>query len=201
MPFFDTGEIRPLLAKGEANLGEMEKWVDLGYDIVIPMPTCSLMFKKEYPDLFQNERARKVAAKTFDLSEYLMKLHKEGLLPLPERKGDREPEKIVYQIPCHLRDQNIGYKSRDLLKLIPGTEIEIAEKCSGHDGTWGVKKEFYEASLKIARPLIRIIEESKPDRIATDCPLAGLQIEQGCGKKNLHPIQIFNEAFQQREKE
>ncbi|MBI3593416.1 MAG: anaerobic glycerol-3-phosphate dehydrogenase subunit C [Nitrospirae bacterium] len=193
MPFFDTGEIDQVLKKGTANLREMEKWVDQGYDIVIPMPTCSLMFKKEYPDLYQDEVSRKVAAKSFDLSEYLMKLHKEGLLSLDFKKSGLG--KIAYQIPCHLRDQNIGYKSRDLMKLIPGTQVEVIEKCSGHDGTWGIKKEYFEASMKIAQPLLRIIQESRPDRIMTDCPLAGVQIEQGSGQKTAHPVQILNEAY------
>ncbi|MFI5304428.1 MAG: anaerobic glycerol-3-phosphate dehydrogenase subunit C [Nitrospiria bacterium] len=196
MPFFDTGEIDKVLKKGNANLQEMEKWIDQGYDIVIPMPTCSLMFKKEYPDIYQNDRARKVAARSFDVSEYLMKLHKDGILSLDFNKS--QLGKIAYQIPCHLRDQNIGYKSRDLLKLIPGTEVEVIEKCSGHDGTWGIKKEFFNASMKIAGPLLGRIGEISPDRVATDCPLAGVQIEQGSGRKTQHPVQIFNEAYNRK---
>jgi glycerol-3-phosphate dehydrogenase subunit C len=197
MPFFDTGEINQVLKKGNVNLQEMEKWVDQGYDIVIPMPTCSLMFKKEYPDLYQTEQAKKVAARSYDLSEFLMKLHKEGALSLDFKKSGLG--KIAYQIPCHLRDQNIGYKSRDLVQLIPGTQVEVIEKCSGHDGTWGIKKEYFDASMKIARPLLRVIEEGHPDRVITDCPLAGVQIEQGSGKKTAHPIQILNEAYKGKE--
>ncbi len=196
MPFFDTGEIDRVLEKGTANLNEMAKWVEQGYDIVIPMPTCSLMFKKEYPDLFQSELSKRVAAKTYDLSEFLMKLHKAGKLSLDFKQmaGD----KIAYQIPCHLRDQNIGYKSRDLLNLVPGTQVEVIEKCSGHDGTWGIKTEFFEPSMKIAGPLLRIVEAAKTERVMTDCPLAGIQIQQGTGKKPRHPIEIFNEAYQEK---
>lgn len=193
MPFFDTGEMDKVLAKGNSNLEEMVKWADQGFDIVIPMPTCSLMFKKEYPDIYQNEMAKRVASKTYDLSEFLMKLHKEGNLSLDFKQDGMG--KIAYQVPCHLRDQNIGYKSRDLLKLIPRTQIEVIERCSGHDGTWGIKTEFFNASMKIAKPLFRNIEEARPDRVMSDCPLAGVQIEQGTGKKSAHPIQIFNEAY------
>ncbi|HXN06557.1 MAG TPA: anaerobic glycerol-3-phosphate dehydrogenase subunit C [Nitrospiria bacterium] len=193
MPFFDTGEIDRVLEKAQFNLDEMEKWVDRGYDIVIPVPTCSLMLKKEYPDLYQTEQARKVAAATFDLSEYLFKLHREGGLALDFKQTGFG--KISWQVPCHLRDQNIGYKSRDLLKLIPGTEVEVIEKCSGHDGSWGVKTEFFKASMKVGGPLFRMIEEGAPARVASDCPLAGIQIAQGTGKKAAHPIEILNEAY------
>ncbi|MHB8482209.1 MAG: anaerobic glycerol-3-phosphate dehydrogenase subunit C [Nitrospiria bacterium] len=196
MPFFDTGEIDKVLSKGTSNLEEMAKWVEQGFDIVIPMPTCSLMFKKEYPDLYQNEISRKVASRTYDLSEFLIKLHKEGKLSLDFKQENMG--KIAYQVPCHLRDQNIGYKSRDLLRLIPGTQIEVIEKCSGHDGTWGIKTGFFNASMKIGRPLFRNIEEVNPDRVMSDCPLAGVQIEQGTGKKSSHPIQIFNEAYKKK---
>lgn len=193
MPFFDTGEIDRVLEKAKFNLDEMEKWVDRGYEIVIPVPTCSLMLKKEYPDLYQTDQARKVSAATFDLAEYLVKLHREGNLALDFKKTGFG--KVSWQVPCHLRDQNIGYKSRDLLKLIPGTDVEVVEKCSGHDGSWGVKTEFFKASMKVGRPLFRIIEEGEPSRVASDCPLAGLQIAQGTGKKSVHPVEILNEAY------
>lgn len=191
MPYFDVGDIESARKKARFNIRSLEEAIRAGYDIVAPMPTCSLMLKKEYPALL-GEEAKMVSEHTFDLCEYLMRLNGEGKL----NKEFKNPVgKISYQIPCHLRDQNIGYKSRDLMKLIPGATVDVIEKCSAHDGTWGIKTEFFEESMKTAKPLFRAIEEGNPDLIATDCPLAGMQILQGTGKEPLHPIEILKKAY------
>jgi Fe-S oxidoreductase len=98
-------------------------------------------------------------------------------------------------LPCHLKAQNLGTKSADLLRLIPGAQVEVVERCSGMDGTWGLKKEYYELSLKVAEPLLKGIEAARADSAATDCPLAALQIAQGTGRAPKHPIQILAEAY------
>ena len=103
--------------------------------------------------------------------------------------------RIAYHLPCHLKAQNMGTKSADLLRLIPGAEVEVIERCSGVDGTWGLKREYYELSLKVAEPLFKGIEAARPDRVASDCPLAGLQIAQGTGVAPRHPIQIVADAY------
>ena len=68
---------------------------------------------------------------------------------------------IAYHIPCHQRVQNIGPKSKEVLGLIPNTNISVIERCSGHDGTYAVKTEYHETSMKICRPIINKIEQSK----------------------------------------
>ncbi len=166
--------------------------MDAGYKIISPMPTCSLMLKKEYPDLVPTEEARKVAANTYDLCEYLMKLDGQGKLA---KDFVSSPGKVAYQVPCHLRDQNIGLKSRDLMKLIPGTTVEVIEKCSGHDGTFGVKQEYYDFSIKVGRKAFAAIEKAEPDVAASDCPLSGLALTQSTGKKSVHPIQVIQKAY------
>ena len=85
-------------------------------------------------------------------------------------------------MPCHLKVQDIGFKSRDLLQLIPGAEVVTVEKCTGHDGTWSMKTEYFPMSMKIGAPVFAAVEAEKPDVVATDCPLAGLQIRQGTGR-------------------
>jgi len=101
---------------------------------------------------------------------------------------------VAYQVPCHLRAQNMGTKSADVLRLT-GAEVTVIERCSAVDGTWGFKREYYELSMKLAEPLFRDIGHARPDRTATDCPLAGLQIVQGTGRRVEHPIQILAEAY------
>ena len=159
---------------------------------MVPGPTCSYMLKREYPMMIEGEAVQKVAAKTMDICEYLMRLHNEGKLvtSFAKRMG-----RIAYQIPCHLRAQNIGYKSRDLMQLIPGTTVRLIEKCSAIDGTWGLKQQYFDLSLKVAAPLLREIRDGQPDLIVSDCPLAGLQIQQGIGQKPLHPVQILERAY------
>jgi Fe-S oxidoreductase len=103
--------------------------------------------------------------------------------------------KIAYQIPCHLRAQNIGFKSRDLMQLIPGTTVQLIEKCAAIDGTWGLKEQYFDLSLKVAEPLLRDIRNGGPNLTVSDCSLAGLQIEQGLGQKPLHPIQVLERAY------
>jgi len=132
-----------------------------------------------------------VAESTYDLCEYLVKKAREGKL---NRDFKKKPGKVAYQAACHLRAQNIGFKSRDLMKAA-GADVELIERCSAVDGTWGFKKEYYQLSMKVAEPLFEKVENSKPDYTVADCPLAGMQIEQGTGRKVLHPIQIVHMAY------
>ncbi len=102
---------------------------------------------------------------------------------------------VLYQVPCHLRDQNIGYKARDLMKLIPGVKVEVVERCSGHDGSFGVKEEYFQLSMEIGKKAFSAIEQSEPDRIVSDCPLSALQLKQGTGRPAQHPIELVKEAY------
>ncbi|MDI3461411.1 MAG: Fe-S oxidoreductase-like protein in Rubrerythrin cluster [Nitrospira sp.] len=193
MPCFDVGDIATMKRKAEANLGALEPWVRQGYDVIAPVPSCSLMLKREYPDLLKTELARLVGERTFDICEYLMKLKRQGHLNMD---FVRRPLKIAYQIPCHLRDQNIGFKSKELMELT-GATVEVIERCAGHDGTWGVKAEFFDLSMKIARKVVSQVKEAQPDLVASDCPLAALQIDQASQaiRPTLHPIQIVKQAY------
>lgn len=192
MPFLDGGDVEATKNNARANTDSLHTLVKQGYDVVVPGPTCSYMLKREYPMLLKGDAVQQVAARTFDICEYLMSLHSGGKL-----KTDfvRPVGRVAYQIPCHLRAQNIGYKSRDLMELIPGTKVHLIEKCSAIDGTWGLKQQYFDLSLRVAEPLLREIRESHPDLTVSDCPLAGLQIKQGIGKNALHPIQVLQMAY------
>lgn len=201
MPFLDGGDIDSAVKNAKFNVKSLINYVKQGYDIVIPAPTCGYMFKQEYTMLLpDDEDAKLISQHTYDISEYLMKLHKEGKL----KTDFKYPQgKIIYHLPCHLKAQNIGYKSRDLLELIPGTEVEMIQRCSGHDGTWSMKKEFFEMSMKVGKPIfdkINQMDESDKIVVSSDCTLAQLQIQKGTGKKGLHPIQILYNAYGLNEK-
>ena len=158
----------------------------------MPGPTCSYMLKQEYPWLDGGEDAKLVAANTRDLFEYLAKLHAEGRL---DTNFTRPVGAITYHVPCHLRAQNIGVKSAEVLRLIPGATVNVVERCSAVDGTWGFKKEYYELSLRLAKPLFDAVESAGAPVTVTDCPLAALQIEQGTGRKAKHPIRVLAAAY------
>ena len=192
MPYLDGGAVDEARALIRDNVRSLAAQVRAGREIVVPGPTCSYMLKQEYPWLDGSEDAKLVAARTRDLFEYLMALHAEGKL---DTAFAQRPGKVAYQLPCHLKAQSLGTKSADLLRLIPGAQVEVIERCSGVDGTWGLKREYYELSLKIADPLFAGIRNARPDRVTTDCPLAALQIAQGTGKTPQHPIEVVAQAY------
>jgi glycerol-3-phosphate dehydrogenase subunit C len=192
MPFLESGDIDSARECRSDNVTSLLPFVRAGYTIVSSGPTCSLAIKKEYPMLGGDEEGKAVAARTLDLCEYLMRRHAEGRL---STDFPRSPRRVLYQVPCHLKVQDIGFKSRDLLQLIPGSEVVTLEKCTGHDGTWSMKTEYFPMSMKFGSPVFAAVAAEQPDVVATDCPLAGLQIRQGTGKVAKHPIQIVAEAY------
>lgn len=192
MPYLDGGAVAEAKALIADNVRTLAAAVREGREIIVPGPTCGYMLKREYPWLDGSEDAALVASHTRDLFEYLMGLHAEGKL---DTSFSRSPGRVAYHLPCHLKAQNIGTKSADLLRLIPGSQVEVIERCSGVDGTWGLKKEYYELSLKVAEPLLNGIKAARADSAATDCPLAALQIAQGTGRHPRHPIQVLAEAY------
>ncbi len=195
MPKLELGDLEMVEEAKDANVPVMASMVDEGWDIVAPVPSCVLMFKQELPLMFpDDEQVKKVARAIFDPFEYLMLRHKHGRL-----RTDFKAElgKVSYQVPCHLRVQNIGLKTRDCLQLVPGTEVETIERCSGHDGTYAVKKEFRDASVKIARPVVNKVKAASCDHFTSDCPMAGDQIAHGVGggMHAEHPISLLRRAY------
>ncbi len=191
-PFFDVGLIEKAQRQAAENLAAYRPLVEAGYDLVAPVPTCSLTWKREYELLLSPEQARPVAARTFDLSEYLMRLHAEGKL---STAFTGHGGKIAYQIPCHLRDQNIGYKSRDLMQLVPGNRISLIERCSAHDGIWSMKTDYFDLAMQWGKKLFQAVEQAETETVATDCPLAGRQIVQATGRRPLHPVEVLHRAY------
>jgi glycerol-3-phosphate dehydrogenase subunit C len=196
MPKLELGDLESIDKARNVNIPALAGMVDQGYDIVAPVPSCALMFKQELPLLYPDDAdVRKVRDAMFDPFEYLALRHKAGLL---RTDFARPLGKVSYHVPCHLRVQNLGLKTRDVLKLIPGTEIEPIERCSGHNGTYGVKKEFRETSMKIGRPVISKVKAAAADYYASDCPMAGHQIESGLGaeaKPPAHPLKLLRIAY------
>lgn len=194
MPKLELGDLEAVRKAKEINIPDLVYWVDMGWDIVTPIPSCTLMFKQELPLMFpDDEDVIKVRDAMFDPFEYLMLRHKDGKLKTDFKKP---LGKMAYQVPCHLRVQNIGLKTRDLLAMVPDTEIETIERCSGHDGTYALKKEFHEISKKIARPVISKVKKADVDHFFSDCPMAAEQIAQGLENQDAeHPLGLLRTAY------
>jgi len=194
MPKLELGDFESVTKAKEQNIPALAKLVDEGWDIVTPIPSCTLMFKQELPLMFPDDPAViKVRDAMYDPFEYLMLRHKDGAL-----KTDFKTSlgKVTYQVPCHLRVQNIGLKTRDALQLVPDTTIDVIERCSGHDGTYAVKKEYHDISKKIARPVINKLKKADADHFASDCPMAAEQIVQDVEDHDANnPMSLLRKAY------
>lgn len=182
MPKLELGDLEAVERAKNVNIPQLAALVDQGWDIVAPIPSCVLMFKQELPLMFPgDEEVEKVRQAFYDPFEYLMLRHREGKLNTDFRHS---LGKIAYHAPCHQRVQNIGLKTRDVLALVPDTEIDVVERCSGHDGTYAVKAESHEISTRICRPVVNKVKQAKADHYVSDCPMAGAQIENGLGEED-----------------
>jgi Fe-S oxidoreductase len=191
MPFTDVGDLESTRSHAERNVADLDPLVREGATIVAPGPSCSLLLKTEYPKLLGSDAARRVAEATQDLMEYLYHLARAGKLC---RDFRRPLGRVAYHAPCHLRAQNIGFRARDLLRAA-GAEVTLVDACSGVDGTWGMQKRFHDQSMGVARKMLDAISSAGADHVATDCPLAALRIEEGLGRKALHPIVLLRSAY------
>ncbi len=195
MPKLELGDLDAVARAKDVNIPALAKMVDEGYDLVAPVPSCVLMFKQELPLMFPNDAdVRKVKKAMFDPFEYLMLRHKAGKL-----KTDFKTAlgKVSYHVACHLRVQNIGLKTRDALQLVPNTQLEAIERCSGHNGTYAVKQEFHDISMKIGKPVVQRVQQANPDHYSSDCPMAGHHIENGLknGSAPEHPLSLMRKAY------
>ena len=195
MPKLELGDLQAVADLKAKNLPPLLAMIDEGYDIVAPIPSCVLMFKQELPLMFPDEpEVAKIKRHIFDPFEYLALRHKSGLM---RTDFARPLGKVAYHVACHLRVQNIGLKTRDILQLIPGTTVEPIERCSGHNGTYGVKREFRDTSMKIGKPVVQRVQASGADFYASDCPMAGHQIESGLDNAPppTHPLTLLRMAY------
>jgi glycerol-3-phosphate dehydrogenase subunit C len=177
MPKLELGDLDSVAALKAKNIPHLVKLAREGYAILSAIPSCTLMFKQELPLMFPNDPdVAAVREAMFDPFEYLIARNKDGFL----KTNFKQPlGKVSYHIPCHGRVQNVGKKTEELLKLVPATQLTTVERCSGHSGTWGVKKEFHGLAMKIGRPVFKAMAAPAPDYISSDCQLAGHHIEQG----------------------
>ncbi|MGC1817223.1 MAG: heterodisulfide reductase-related iron-sulfur binding cluster [Casimicrobiaceae bacterium] len=199
MPKLELGDLEGVEKLKDVNIPLLMPLAREGWAIVSPVPSCTLMFKQELPLIFPEDAdVKAVGDAMFDPFEYFVLRDKDGLL---QREFKNPLGKVSYHIPCHSRVQNVGQKTREALEWVPGTTVNTVERCAGHDGTFGVKREFYADSMKIGKPVFQRMAEPSPEYISSDCPIAGRRIAQGITQsgapepRKAHPLTLLRIAF------
>jgi glycerol-3-phosphate dehydrogenase subunit C len=199
MPKLEQGDLQGVAEKKAINIPQLAKLAKEGYAILTPVPSCTLMYKQELPLMFPDcADTQAVKAAMWDPFEYFVARNRDGLL---KTEFNHALGNVSYHIPCHSRVQNVGRKTADMLQMIPDTKINVVERCSGHAGTYGVKKEYHQMSMKIGKPVFKSMASEAPDYISSDCQLAGHHIEQGMEVNGLkpaemaHPLSLLRKAY------
>jgi Fe-S oxidoreductase len=198
MPRWESGDIDNLRTQAKANLEKLMPFVERGAKVVAINPTCSMMLRREYPELVaaeDRERAERLAAAVMDPSEYLWSIRNEPRFSTDFKSTPGSS--VGYHAPCHLRAQAVGFKGRDLLRKIPGVVPKTVTECCGHDGTFAMKVEGFEMSKRVGRKAFDAMKASDSKVWATDCPLAAIQFEQHAGVKPMHPMTILARAYRE----
>lgn len=203
MPMLEQGNIAEVAEGARIVSSALRPWIRKGYDVIALIPSCALMLKFEWPLILPDDANVKLLAKsTFDITEYVVGIaRKEGLAPGLEPVA---PGGVALHISCHSRAQNMGQRARDMLKLIPEANLQVIERCSGHGGSWGYKKENFETALKVGAPVARQAAEGGKAIVTSECPLAGMHIAQGVARLDgdkekpelfNHPIELLAKAY------
>jgi glycerol-3-phosphate dehydrogenase subunit C len=199
MPKLEQGDLEGVAEKKAINIPQLAKLAKQGYAILTPVPSCTLMYKQELPLMFPDcADTQLVKEAMWDPFEYFVARNRDGLL---KTEFNHALGNVSYHIPCHSRVQNVGRKTADMLQMIPDTKVNVVERCSGHAGTYGVKKEYHQMSMKIGKPVFKAMASEAPDYISSDCQLAGHHIEQGMEVNGLkpaemaHPLSLLRKAY------
>lgn len=195
MPKLELGDLDTVAKYKERNVPVLANAIRDGWDVTAAIPSCVLMFRQELPLMFPDDAdVQLVKRHIFDPFEYLWQRHQAKLL---NTEFANALGKVAWHAPCHQRVQNIGPKTRDVLALIPGTEVTAIERCSGHDGTYGVKSATYAIARRIAKPVETRIQQAAPDHFASDCPMAASHLAHGMSDKPAaeSPISLLRHAY------
>jgi glycerol-3-phosphate dehydrogenase subunit C len=193
-PYLHSGDVEQFTKVATKNVKALAKSVRKGLDIVVPQPTCGYVLKQDYVDYVGGPDAELVASHTYDASEYLMKVHKADGTSLDIDFTGDIPDTVTYHVPCHLKAQTIGLKSRDLIKLT-GAKVKLVQQCSGIDGMWGLRAENTDISIPVAEKLGHEIRRANGDVVVGDCNLANTAIAEQTGESPLHPLQLIARAY------
>lgn len=192
MPALDGGDMDGALRRARTNVELLAPYAKAGKPILALQPTCSLLLKQDYPTLVESEDAKRVAQHTRDITEYLASAMKKGNL---KKEFQSSPGAVTYHLSCHTKAQGLKRAAKELLESIDGCEVEMVDRCAGIDGTWGLKAEYYEESLKVSQKLTERFKARHDTHACSDCALAGLQIETVTDREPVHPVEILARSY------
>jgi glycerol-3-phosphate dehydrogenase subunit C len=196
MPAWEHGDLATLRERAKVNLDILHPHVKAGAKVLVVNPTCSMMLRREYPELVPERdraKARAVAAAVQDPGEYLWSIRNEPRFNTDFKSTPGAA--VAYHAPCHLRAQAVGFRGRDLLRKIPGVQPKPVMECCGHDGTYAMKVESFEASKRVGKKAFEQMKGHDAEVWATECPLAAVQFEQHAGRRALHPMTVLARAY------
>lgn len=200
MPQLEQGDLAAVADSAQTIAGELGAWIDKGYDVIALVPSCALMLKFEWPLILPDNKAvQKLSAATRDVSEYIVDIAKNEGLADGLRTLDGG---VTVHLACHARAQNMGAKAAELLRLLPETNVQVVERCSGHGGSWGIMKDNFETAIKVGKPAARQALKNKSRHVVSECPLAGIHLGQGMERLETetpdvapHPVVLFARAY------
>jgi anaerobic glycerol-3-phosphate dehydrogenase C subunit len=193
MPALAYGSLNRARRRARYNIRHLAPLTRAGRPIIATEPTAAFCLKEAYKFLQDGEDAELVADNTYEAFQYLRRLNERGEFNIDFQEVNR---KVAYHAPCHLKALQIGRPALEILRLVPGLEImEIDEGCCGMAGTFGLKKENREVSLKIGKRLFEAVKNSGAELVASECSTCRLQIEEATGIKTVHPIMLLRGAY------
>lgn len=196
MPAWEIGDLNTLRTNAHHNLNLMLPYVEKGAKVMAINPTCSMLMRREYPELLEGEdkeRAQKLSEAITEPAHFLWSLRKEERFNTDFKSSPGET--IAYHVSCHLRALGIGFRSRELLKKIPNVTVKPVLECCGHNGTYAMKTETFEDSGRLGQKAFDGMKNAQGDTWATDCPLAAVQFKQFAGTKPIHPMTILAKCY------
>jgi glycerol-3-phosphate dehydrogenase subunit C len=202
MPKLEAGDLADVARRARETAAALKPLIDEGRDIIAVMPSCALMLKFEWPLIVPDDpNVKALARATYDISEYVVDIaKKEGLAP----GLCAVPGGVAIHLACHARAQNMGPKGAEMLKFIPETDVSVVERCSGHGGSWGIKKGNFAIASKFSKQTVRRLDEGNKTYLASECPLAGKHLAQQMEsiegrrpsmEQSFHPVQILAKAY------
>lgn len=192
MPQMANSNIKGAYTNFHFNVSLLAKAAAPGYDILTTCPSCNMMLRKEGLPFFDSEEVRFVSSHVYDACEYLLHLYSLGRL---NTDFGRLPLRVFYHNPCHLKVQNIQ-AAVALMQMIPSLQVVgINTNCCGMGGSYGMKKQNYQRSTRIAEKVWQEVKTTPNDLLVTDCGGCGLQLHAGTGAIVNHPITLLNRAY------
>jgi len=188
------GNLKGTLKDIKFNGDRLLPYAEQKVPILFTSASCGYAFIKEYMNYFPDRNdLRLIAENALDIHDFLMKAYLNGKFT---DEFSPVPMRIIYHEPCHLKSQQNKFGPTDLLRLIPELQIvDVEDSCCGIAGTFGMKKENYDLSMKIGKPLFSQIEEAHPDQLVSGCGTCQIQLTKGTDIETVHPLVLLYRSY------